>query len=237
MEPTTSITVPRRSLSPPVPATSETPWRCLEIWEGADIIAPNSSREPGAQYTDIPEARTKYFSLVASPNGELYMFGGSSARLGGLFRLEPDTRNSVATIRRVQAAGTQPSHRHAPAVWISSSLMVVWGGFDISPLGFSDTNIHVFNASESICFLSAKQVKISHYSLTLTKGTLTWTTYSTSGPAPSPRQHHAMAAVGTKIYVHGGGRFTLLSDFWCLDLSALSSTPPIHWLITIEPTS
>lgn len=59
--------------------------------------------------------------------------------------------------------------------------------------------------------------------LTLIEGTLTWTKFHTSGPAPGPRYHHAMVAVGKTLYVHGGYKDGKgLSDFWCLDFKAFS---------------
>lgn len=138
-----------RSLSPPQPATSETPWRCFEFRVGADIIDPNSHQGSQSQPTTIPQADIFHSSLVASPKGEFYMFGGRPGPRE-LFRLELDTRNSVATIRSVKAAGIGPSPRHAhSAVWIGTSLMVIWGGHNTLPQAYSDTDIHVFNTSKS----------------------------------------------------------------------------------------
>lgn len=140
-----------RSLKPSEsPVTSETPWRCFTIRMGSDIIAPSSSQIAPSQSTTVPDANILilYSSLVASPTGELYTFGGDPGPRG-LFRLELDSHNSVATMRSVYAAGVNPSTRNGhTAVWISHSLMVVWGGFEISSKD-GDANIHVFNASKT----------------------------------------------------------------------------------------
>lgn len=137
------VSVPR-SLDPSPPTTSETPWRCFEFRAGADIVALDPSPEARLGPAKVPETSNKLSSLVASPEGELYMFGGAPIPQG-LFRIELDVHNTVATIRAVQSAGAPPSLRTAPAVWIGNSLMVVWGGFNTSVAGLSDTNIHVFN--------------------------------------------------------------------------------------------
>lgn len=141
-----------RTPDPPKPITSETPWRCFEFRIGPDIIAPNSSQEAGSQPTEIPDASSLISPFLASPKGDLYMFSRGPPNHPRLFRIDLDTRNSVATIRSVQAAGASPSPRYAySAVWISDSLMVVWGGRHISTQSHSDTDIHVFNTSEFFC--------------------------------------------------------------------------------------
>lgn len=139
--------VPRPSQ--PAPIKSETPWRSFEFRVGADLIAPNLSQGAQSQPTaTVPEATLEYSSLVASPNGELYMFGGEPGPRG-LFRLDLDTHNSTVTIRSVQASGICPSPRTKhTAVWIDS-FMVVWGGRTTSVLGETDADLHVFNPSES----------------------------------------------------------------------------------------
>lgn len=135
--------------------TSETPWRSFTIRPGGDAIAPHLPHSTQSQPTSVPEASIAYLSLTASPNGDLYMFGGFPKERG-LFRLDLDTHNSVAIIRNVQAAGVCPSLRNAhSAIWIGSSLMLVWGGYDTLPRDYSDVDIHIFNASKSCCWLSA----------------------------------------------------------------------------------
>ncbi|XP_068066986.1 rab9 effector protein with kelch motifs isoform X2 [Anomalospiza imberbis] len=52
----------------------------------------------------------------------------------------------------------------------------------------------------------------------LDPGTLTWSQPETHGDPPSPRHGHAVVAVGTKLFIHGGlAGDVFYSDLFCID--------------------
>ena len=59
-----------------------------------------------------------------------------------------------------------------------------------------------------------------------------WTTPSTSGTPPTPRQGHIVAVVGNKMFVHGGmSGQQIFNDLYALNLGKLYS------LIIVRPRS
>lgn len=129
----------------PLPTTSETPWRCYHLNAGSDIIFPTNP-ENSAQVNDPPTLEVcKDFSLVASQDNGLYVFGGSGITKH-LRRIELNDDNSIATVRNIRATSISPSPRWGHcAVMIGVSLMVVWGGNSNNDL---DGDFLVFNLSE-----------------------------------------------------------------------------------------
>lgn len=57
---------------------------------------------------------------------------------------------------------------------------------------------------------------------TCTSATGEWTTPSTSGTPPTPRQGHIVAVVGKKLFVHGGmAGQQILNDLYALNVGEL----------------
>ena len=57
---------------------------------------------------------------------------------------------------------------------------------------------------------------------TCTLATGEWTTPSTSGTPPTPRQGHIVAVVGKKLFVHGGmAGQQILNDLYALNVGEL----------------
>lgn len=135
-----------------LPTTSKTPWRCYYFDVESDLNLATTPKN-SAQIINAPNLEIcDNFSLIASPDNSLYVFGGSGTTQH-LRQLKLDSANSMATIRNIRANGVRPSPRwDHQAVVIGTSFMVVWGGYFNHY--FSDEYFHVFNLSKFILSLS-----------------------------------------------------------------------------------
>ncbi|NXL88908.1 RABEK protein, partial [Alectura lathami] len=104
----------------------------------------------------------------------------------------------IGTWESPEVTGVQPLPRtfHTSSAAIADCLYV-FGGGDKGAEPVKDQRLHVFDTAA-----------------------LTWTQPDTHGDPPSPRHGHAVVAVGTKLFIHGGlAGDTFYSDLFCIDTS------------------
>ncbi|NXP09808.1 RABEK protein, partial [Thinocorus orbignyianus] len=132
--------------------------------------------------------------LPAARPPRLWVFGGAhpAGNRSCVQVLDPE----VGTWESPEVRGVQPLPRtyHTSAAAVGDRLFV-FGGGEKGAEPVRDQRLHVFDTA-----------------------TLTWSQPDTHGDPPSPRQGHAVAAVGTKLFIHGGlAGDTFFSDLFCID--------------------
>ncbi|NWI54591.1 RABEK protein, partial [Calyptomena viridis] len=126
----------------------------------------------------------------------LWVFGGAhpAGNRGCVQVLDPET----GTWESPAVRGVQPQPRtfHTSSAAIGTRLFVFGGGHKgAEPV--RDQQLHVFDTA-----------------------TLTWSQPDTQGDPPSPRHGHAVVAVGTKLFIHGGLAGDVFhNDLFCIDTS------------------
>jgi N-acetylneuraminic acid mutarotase len=146
---------------------------------------------------DSPGLRPRYEHAAfvpASKAGKIYVFGGANqaGNMNDIQVLNTDT-NVWTTL---SPAGTAPAPRtHHTTACVGDKLIVYSGGHTgADPVG--DRQVHCFDAARE-----------------------EWTVVAVRGDPPKPRHGHAMAAVGSKVLVHGGmAGATFYDDLHVLDL-------------------
>ncbi|KAF3701987.1 Rab9 effector protein with kelch motifs [Channa argus] len=137
---------------------------------------------------DIPEwegleARYEHCSFVpeSSPQS-LWVFGGAEQTGNRNCFQQIQLTDSGSNWKNVPVNGTSPCPRtyHTNSACIGDKLFVFSGG-KAGAAPVSDQKLHVFDTVSS-----------------------TWSQPETLGRHPSPRHGHVIAAVGSKIYIHGG---------------------------------
>ncbi|XP_030317100.1 rab9 effector protein with kelch motifs [Calypte anna] len=105
---------------------------------------------------------------------------------------------AVGTWESPEVSGEQPLPRtfHSSSAAIGECLYVFGGGHQgAEPV--QDQQLHVFDTA-----------------------TLTWSQPDTQGDPPSPRHGHVVAAVGTKLFIHGGLAGDIFyNDLFCIDIT------------------
>jgi N-acetylneuraminic acid mutarotase len=146
---------------------------------------------------DSPGLRPRYEHAAfvpASKAGKIYVFGGAN-QAGNMNDIQVlDTDTNVWTT--LNPAGTAPAPRtHHTTACVGDKLIVYSGGHTgADPVG--DRQVHCFDAARE-----------------------EWTVVAVRGDPPKPRHGHAMAAVGSKVLVHGGmAGATFYDDLHVLDL-------------------
>ncbi|XP_053552181.1 rab9 effector protein with kelch motifs [Bombina bombina] len=153
---------------------------------------------------DTPEwegllPRYEHASFISSSNlGSIWVFGGAQ---------QSENRNCVQVLNpgscswkspKVEGAAPSPRTFHTSSAAIRDKLYV-FGGGDKMAKPVTDPRLHVFDAAS-----------------------MTWTQPETTGEPPQPRHGHIMAAVGTRLFVHGGmAEETFFSDTFCIDTNIL----------------
>ncbi|NXS74939.1 RABEK protein, partial [Pandion haliaetus] len=97
-----------------------------------------------------------------------------------------------------EVRGVQPLPRtfHTSSAAVGDRLYV-FGGGDKGAEPVKDQQLHVFDTA-----------------------TLTWSQPDTHGDPPSPRHGHAVVAVGTKLFIHGGLAGDIFyNDLFCIDIN------------------
>ncbi|XP_071430252.1 rab9 effector protein with kelch motifs isoform X2 [Pithys albifrons albifrons] len=160
-------------------------------------LQPGGRPGPGRWYRlsprgERPRALVGLGCLVL-PGRVLLLGGADSARAfadAHFVELERGTWESPA----VRGAQPQPRTFHTSSAAIGARLFVFGGGHrGAEPV--RDQRLHVFDTA-----------------------TLTWSQPDTHGDPPSPRHGHAVVALGTRLYIHGGlagGAF--YNDLFCID--------------------
>ncbi|NWW47945.1 RABEK protein, partial [Pedionomus torquatus] len=111
----------------------------------------------------------------------------------------------VGTWESPEVRGVQPLPRtyHTSSAAVGDCLYV-FGGGDKGAEPVKDQRLHNFLPNACVLPFLA---------------TLTWSQPDTHGDPPSPRQGHVVAAVGTKLFVHGGlAGDVFFSDLFCIDI-------------------
>ncbi|NXC37057.1 RABEK protein, partial [Campylorhamphus procurvoides] len=139
--------------------------------------------------------RYEHATFLPAPGPpRLWVFGGAhpAGNRSCVQVLDPErgTWESPA-VRGVQP---QPRTFHTSSAAIGARLFVFGGGHrGAEPV--KDQRLHVFDTA-----------------------TLTWSQPDTHGDPPSPRHGHAVVAVGTKLFIHGGlAGDVFYSDLFCID--------------------
>ncbi|NWU93630.1 RABEK protein, partial [Upupa epops] len=132
--------------------------------------------------------------LPVAPRQRLWVFGGAhpAGNRSCVQVLDPE----IGTWETPEVRGAQPLPRtfHTSSAAIGDRLYV-FGGGDKGAEPVKDQQLHVFDT-----------------------GTLTWSQPDTRGDPPSPRHGHAVVAVGTKLFIHGGlAGEVFYNDLFCID--------------------
>ncbi|NXD24511.1 RABEK protein, partial [Spelaeornis formosus] len=159
---------------------------------GADPAAP--LRWVPAGWSGLrPRYEHATFVPAAGP-ARLWVFGGAhpAGNRGCVQLLEPEK----GTWESPAVRGVQPHPRtfHTSSAAIGARLFV-FGGGEKGAEPVQDQQLHVFDTA-----------------------TLTWSQPETRGDPPSPRHGHAVVAVGTKLFIHGGlAGDVFYNDLFCID--------------------
>ncbi|XP_068190642.1 rab9 effector protein with kelch motifs isoform X2 [Antennarius striatus] len=156
---------------------------------------------------DVPEwkgldSRYEHCSFVPdSCSQTLWVFGGAqqSGNRNCIQKLQ--LKDSESNWKRVAVTGKPPSPRtyHTTSACVGDRLFVFSGG-EAGAAPVSDPKLHVFDTGSS-----------------------TWSQPETHGRQPSARHGHAIIAVGSKIYIHGGmAGDKFLKDMYCLDTTIMT---------------
>ncbi|NXX75530.1 RABEK protein, partial [Urocolius indicus] len=132
--------------------------------------------------------------LTAAAPPRLWVFGGADPAGNRSCVQVLDTETGSWESPAVDGEPPLPRTFHTSAAAIGAHLYV-FGGGERGAEPVRDQQLHVFDTD-----------------------TLSWSQPATRGAPPSPRHGHVMAAVGTKLFVHGGlAGDTFYSDLFCLD--------------------
>ncbi|GAA5956541.1 hypothetical protein JCM3765_003477 [Sporobolomyces pararoseus] len=198
-----SIPPPSSSAPPPPSHTVLYPWsqRRISLLPSQLLPPPSanvSSNHPSSPSAPIlgpqsPPPFPRYghsVNPIASPNGDLYIFGGLVANSvkNDLYLLScssPQFGSGPASnlgVSLVETRGEVPGPRVGHASVGVGNVLIVWGGDTKSrPEERQDDGLYLLNLS-----------------------TREWTRVKTLGPAPEGRYGHAAAMVGSKFFVFGG---------------------------------
>ncbi|XP_041370079.1 rab9 effector protein with kelch motifs-like [Gigantopelta aegis] len=141
-------------------------------------------------------ARYEHMAFVpeSQPN-KIYIFGGAD-QAGNMNDIQClDTTTNVWST--ITVMGTPPPARTYHTVPVCGDKLIVYSGGHSGSDPVGDRQVHCFDANTS-----------------------SWVMINVRGDSPKPRHGHVMAAVGDKIFVHGGmAGSTFYDDLHVLDLS------------------
>ena len=153
---------------------------------------------------DSPGLRPRYEHAAfvpASKPGKIYVFGGAN-QAGNVNDIQVlDTAG--LTWSTLSPRGTPPSPRTHHTTCVVGDRLVVYSGGQAGADPVGDRHVHVFDAAQEA-----------------------WTGLAPRGDSPKPRHGHAMAAVGSKVFLHGGmAGTTFYDDLHVLDVERRAWTP------------
>ncbi|XP_061589229.1 rab9 effector protein with kelch motifs-like isoform X1 [Cololabis saira] len=143
-------------------------------------------------------ARYEHCSFVPESRPQsLWVFGGAQQTSNRNCIQELHMTDTEPRWRTVAATGTPPSPRtyHSSSAGVGDRLYVFSGG-EAGAAPVQDSRLHVFDTASS-----------------------SWSQPATQGRRPAARQGHVVAAVGSRIYVHGG----MTGDKFFNDMHSLDS--------------
>eukprot|EP01137_Pigoraptor_chileana_P033506 Opistho-2@24476 len=152
---------------------------------------------------DKPKPRYEHCACVNATTGELFVFGGADmeSRFADLSILNLDSL--VWSVPSFEGAPPSPRTYHTCTAMVGSKLYVFSGG-ENGAFAVTDADVHVFDTVSKV-----------------------WTVATTNGRAPSPRFGHVIAAVGTRLFVHGGmNGAEIFGDLHILDTETLTWSSP-----------
>ncbi|XP_075435512.1 rab9 effector protein with kelch motifs isoform X2 [Ascaphus truei] len=145
----------------------------------------------------LPRYEHASFIPTSSP-GSIWVFAGAekSENRNCVQVLNPGSR--AWTSPMVTGAAPSPRTYHTSSAAIGDKLYVFGGGGKgADPV--IDLKLHVFDSAN-----------------------MTWTQPETSGEPPQPRHGHMIAAIGAKLFLHGGmAKDTFFSDMFCIDTDTM----------------
>ncbi|XP_060613402.2 rab9 effector protein with kelch motifs [Anolis sagrei] len=145
----------------------------------------------------LPRYEQAAFIPESQPT-KLWVFGGASE--GGNRNCLQVLDLQTGTWEKPEVSGTPPSIRtfHTSTAAIGDRLYV-FGGGDKGADPVQDQQLHIFDSA-----------------------TLTWLQPEVSGQAPTPRHGHAMVAVGSRLFIHGGlASDTFYGDLFSIDITEM----------------
>jgi hypothetical protein len=164
----------------------------------------------------------------------LYVFGGTDGQYhyNDTWCFDP----RVQRWTELQCIGFIPAPREGHSVAVVDDVIYIFGGRGVDGKDLGDLTGFRISSEYSIC---SEHVQILY--LLLDKR---WYMFQNMGPAPSGRSGHAMASVGSRVYVLGGESYTSArpddpTTFHVLDTSApmiLSSNTLLNLLQSTSNT-
>ncbi|XP_064249611.1 rab9 effector protein with kelch motifs isoform X2 [Passer domesticus] len=163
------------------------------------LLQPGRRPRPGRWYRlsprgERPRGRVGLGCLLLP--GRVLLLGGADP--AGAFADAHFVELETGTWESPAVRGEPPQARtfHSSSAAVGARLFV-FGGGDKGAEPVRDQRLHVFDTA-----------------------TLTWSQPETQGDPPSPRHGHAVVAVGTKLFIHGGlAGDVFYSDLFCMDTS------------------
>ncbi|XP_073495903.1 rab9 effector protein with kelch motifs [Phyllobates terribilis] len=145
----------------------------------------------------LPRYEHACFTCTSDPT-RIWVFGGAE---------QAENRNSTQVISpengswktpKIEGACPSPRTFHTSSSAIGDKFFV-FGGGEKGAEPSADNKLHMFDTTS-----------------------LTWMQPATSGDPPKPRHGHIIAAVGTKLFIHGGmAGCSFFNDMFCIDTDTM----------------
>ncbi len=203
-------TMQEHSPSNPAPSHSQP----VNLW---------SAHAPLLRQSPSPFPRYHHaLSTTATVTGELFLFGGVAhdSYQNDLYVLS--TRDFSTTL--LQTSGETPGPRYGHGVVLTSTLLLVWGGWVDSRR--YDDSLYFLNLGMLDLFDVKTCQLIRPPCIPVSRE---WTRVVVKGPGPCGRHYHTVTLVGSNLFVFGGyGNQGCCDDIWALNLNRCKFTPRFH---------